>query len=126
MTEMRRSSYAFWSFPTSCVSSLSIGSLPIAGGAAAAGIATAKAAKAAIAGIGTAESAGAAASPGAARHHVTQDQARQETAASAASAATVAAGAAGAKQENKQDDAANDHWPGNGIGGSAADAPGKL
>src|ERR1039458_10522316 len=55
----------------SCVSSLSIGSLPIAGGAAAAGIAAAESAKSAIAGIGAAESTGTATAPGAARHHIT-------------------------------------------------------
>src|ERR1035437_7747646 len=107
----------------SCVSSFSIGSLPIARGAAAAGIAAAEAAKAAIAGIGPAESAGTATAPGAARHHVTEDQGGQEA---AAPAAPVAAGSAGAEEIGQQADAAEDHGPGNGLGGSAVDTAGKL
>src|ERR1035441_5985507 len=99
----------------SCLSSLSIGSLPIAGGAAAAGIAAAESAESAIAGIGTA--------PGAARHHVTEDQCGQEA---AAPAAPVAAGSAGAEEIGQQADAAEDHGPGNGLGGSAVDTAGKL
>src|SRR5258708_6209307 len=107
----------------SCESSLSIGSLPIAGGAAAAGIASAKAAEAAIAGIGSAESAGTATSPGTARHHVTQDQARQKA---AASAAPIPAGSARAEQEEKQKDPADYRRPGNGVGGRTAYVAGKL
>src|ERR1035438_8996364 len=70
----------------SCVSSLSIGFLPIAGSAAAAGIAAAEAAESAITRIGAAESTGTATAPGAARHHVTEDQCGQEAAAPAAPA----------------------------------------
>src|ERR1035437_7913538 len=107
----------------SCVSSFSIGSLPIAGGAAAAGIAAAEAAKAAIAGIGTAASAGTATAPGAARHHVTEDQGGQEA---AAPAAAVAARSAGADEKDQQADAAENRGPGNGIGGRTATAAPKL
>src|ERR1035437_838860 len=120
---MRRSPSAFWSFPMSCASSFSIGCLPIAGGAAAAGIAAAEAAKAAIAGIGAAESAGTATAPGAARHHVTEDQGGQEA---AATAAAVAAGSAGAEEKDQQADAAENRGPGNGIGGRIANAAPKL
>src|ERR1035441_1747181 len=107
----------------SCVSSLSIGSLPIAGGAAAAGIAAAESAKSAIAGIGAAESTGTATAPGAARHHVTEDQCGQEA---AAPAAAVAAGSAGAEEIDQQADAAEDRGPGNRLRGSAMDAARKL
>src|ERR1035438_4955987 len=107
----------------SCFSSLSIGSLPIAGGAAAAGIAAAESAESAIAGIGAAESTGTATAPGAARHHVTEDQCGQEA---AAPAAPVAARSASAEKIDQQADAADDHGPGNGLGGSAVDTPRKL
>src|SRR5260370_24595502 len=98
----------------SCESSLSIGSLPIAGGAAAAGIASAKAAESAIAGIRSAESAGTAASPGTARHHVTLDQAGQRA---AASAAPLPAGSARAHQDEEQQDPAADVRPRPRAGG---------
>src|ERR1035438_4510102 len=107
----------------SSVSSLSIGCLPIAGGAAAARIAAAESAESAIAGIGTAESAGPAAAPGSARHQVTQEQAGQET---AAPAPAVAARAAGAEQEEQYADAAEDHGPGKRFGGRFLDAARKL
>src|ERR1035438_9238215 len=107
----------------SCLSSLSIGSLPIARGAAAAGIAAAESAESAIAGIGAAESAGTATAPGAARHHVTEDQCGQEA---AAPAATVAARSAGAEEIDQQADAAEDHGPGNRLGGSAMGAAGEV
>src|ERR1039457_2312597 len=106
----------------SCLSSLSIGSLPIARGAAAAGIAAAESAKSAIAGIGAAESTGTATAPGAARHHITEDQCGQEA---AAPAAPVAAGSAGGKEIGQQADAAEDQGPGNGLGGSAVDTAGE-
>src|ERR1035441_638813 len=107
----------------SCLSSLSIGSLPIAGGAAAAGIAAAESAESAIAGIGATESTGTATAPGAARHHVTEDQCGQEA---AAPAAPVAAGSTGAEEIDQHADATEDHGPGNGLGGSAVDTAGKL
>src|ERR1035438_9140780 len=106
----------------SCLSSLSIGSLPIAGGAAAAGIAAAESAESAIAGIGAAESTGTATAPGAARHHVTEDPGGQEP---DPPAAPVAAGSAGAEEIGQQADAAEDHGPGNGLGGSAVDTAGE-
>src|ERR1035437_6318141 len=104
----------------SCVSSLSIGSLPIAGGATAAGIAAAKAAEAAIA-TGPAQSAETPAAPGTARQYVTEDHGCQEA---AAPAATVAAGSAGAEEKDQQADAAEDRGPRDGIGGGATDAAG--
>src|ERR1039458_8685514 len=107
----------------SCLSSLSIGSLPIDRGAAAAGIAAAESAKSAIAGIGAAESTGTATAPGAGRHHVTEDQCGQEA---PAPAAPVAAGSAGGEEIGQQADAAEDQGPGNGLGGSAVDTAGKL
>src|SRR5260370_38255906 len=99
------------------------GPLRTAGGAAAAGIASAKAAEAAIAGIGSAESAGTATSPGTARHHVTQDQARQKA---AASAAPIPAGSARAEQEAKQKDPADYRRPGNGVRGRTTYAAGSV
>src|ERR1035441_7803953 len=105
----------------SCLSSLSIGSLPIARGAAAAGIAAAESAESAIAGIGAAESTGTATAPGAARHHVTEERCGQDP---AAPAAPVAAGSAGAEEIGQQADAAEDQGPGNGLGGSAVDTAG--
>src|ERR1017187_10789081 len=107
----------------SCLSSLSIGSLPIAGGAAAAGIAAAESAESAIAGVGPAESTGTATAPGAARHHVTEDQCGQEA---AAPAAPVAAGSAGAEEIGQQADAAEDQGPGNGLGGRAVNTAGEA
>src|ERR1035437_1196033 len=107
----------------SCVSSFSIGWLPIAGGAAAAGIAAAEAAKPAIAGIGAAEAAGTATAPGTARQHVTEDQGGQEA---TAPAAAVAARSATEKKEKQEEDAADDGRPGYAIGGRAAVAARKL
>src|ERR1039458_5024258 len=107
----------------SSVSSLSIGWLPIAGGAAAARIAAAESAESAIAGIGATESAGTAPAPGSARHQVTQEHAGQQA---AAPAAAVAARSTGAKQEEQHGDAAEDHRPGKGLGWRFVDAARKL
>src|ERR1035437_7788065 len=107
----------------SCASSFSIGCLPIAGGAAAAGIAAAEAAKAAIAGIGAAESAGTATAPGSARHHVTEDQAGQDA---AWPPAAVAAGSAAKEKDKQKKDAEADRRPGYAIGGRTANAAPKL
>src|ERR1035438_9777127 len=121
--ETRRSPQAFGGFNSCSVSSLSIRCLPIAGGPAAARIAAAESAESAIAGIGAAESAGPAAAPGSARHHVTQEQAGQET---AAPAPAVAARSAGAEQEEQHGDAAEDHRPGKRLGGRFVNAARKL
>src|ERR1035438_2404501 len=107
----------------SCVSSLSIGSLPIAGGAAATGIAAAESAESAIAGIGATESTGTATAPGAASHLVTEVQCGQEA---AAPAAPVAAGSTGAEEIDQHADATEDHGPGNGLGGRSEEHTSEL
>src|ERR1035438_7023739 len=94
--------------------------LPVAGGAAASGIAAAKAAEAA-AGIGPAESAAAAAAPSGAANQITQNHAGENTAAT-----TMDARPSRANQPEEQDDSTQDHRPGNRIRRAGPVAPGQT